>query len=49
MFWIFFPIGIVLVIFGFIKWKHVKSYDDNKLKLENEKLEIELKKLKEKE
>ncbi|MCF1751102.1 hypothetical protein [Mariniradius sediminis] len=42
MFWIFFPIGIFLVFFGFIKWKAAKTFDDNILKLENEKLEIEV-------
>lgn len=45
MFWIFFPIGIMLTIWGFIKWKSAKKYDDNILKLENEKLELEVKKL----
>ena len=47
MFWIFFPIGILLTVFGFIKWKKAKMYDDNILKLENEKLELEVKKLRE--
>jgi hypothetical protein len=45
MFWLFFPIGILLTIWGFFKWKRAKKYDDNILKLENEKLELEVKKL----
>ncbi len=47
MFWFFFPIGIYLTIFGFIKWKNAKKFDDNILKLENEKLELEVKKMRE--
>lgn len=46
MFWIFFPIGIVLAIFGFIKWKKAKKNDDTKQELELEKLKLELKKMK---
>lgn len=46
MFIIFFPLGILLTIYGFVKWKKSKKYDDNILKLENEKLEIEVEKLK---
>lgn len=45
IFWIFFPLGILLSIFGFVKWKSAKKYDDNILKLENEKLELEVKKM----
>lgn len=45
MFWVFFPVGILLTIFGFIKWKSAKKFDDNILKLENEKLEIEVDRL----
>lgn len=45
LFWIFFPIGILLTLFGFIKWNIVKKYDDNIMKLESEKLEIEVKNL----
>lgn len=45
LFWVFFPTGIGLSIFGFIKWKDAKKYDDNLLKLENEKLELEVQKL----
>lgn len=47
MFWLFFPIGILLSVFGFIKWKNAKKYDDNILKLENEKLQLEVEKLRE--
>lgn len=46
LFWLFFPIGIFLTVFGFIKWKNSKKFDDNILKLENEKLEIEVERLK---
>lgn len=48
LFWVFFPIGILLISFGFFKWNKVKKYDDNILKLENEKLELEVKKMKKK-
>lgn len=46
MFWIFFPIGIALAIFGFIKWKKAKKNDDTKQELELEKLKLELEKMK---
>lgn len=45
MFWIFFPIGIVLAIFGFIKWKKAKKNDDTKQELELEKLKLEIDKI----
>ncbi|MCX6232924.1 MAG: hypothetical protein NTZ33_15450 [Bacteroidetes bacterium] len=45
MFWLFFPIGICLTIYGFLKWGKAKKYDDNILKLENEKLELEVNKM----
>ena len=45
IFWIFFPIGVLLTIFGFTKWNSTKKYDDNILKLQNEKLEIEVDRL----
>ncbi|MCB0537618.1 MAG: hypothetical protein KDE33_08830 [Bacteroidetes bacterium] len=45
IFWIFFPIGIFLTTFGFVKWKNAKKDEDKRLKLENEKLEIEVEKL----
>lgn len=45
MFWIFFPIGIVLSIFGFIKWKNAKKNDDQKQQFEVEKLRLEVDKM----
>jgi hypothetical protein len=45
MFWIFFPLGLFITFFGFIKWKSSKKHEDNILRLENEKLEIEVRKL----
>lgn len=45
MFWIFFPIGSCLMGFGFYKWYSAKKDDDKKLKLENQKLEMEINKL----
>ncbi|MBT30743.1 MAG: hypothetical protein CMO01_13875 [Thalassobius sp.] len=45
LFWVFFPIGIVLTCFGFIKWLNSKSIDDEILKLEKKKLELEISKL----
>lgn len=42
IFWVFFPLGVIVTIFGFFKWKKVKKIDDNILKLQNEKLEIEV-------
>lgn len=45
LFWIFFPIGILLCIYGFIKWNAVKKIDDEIKELELKKLKIELKRL----
>lgn len=45
LFWFFFPVGIVLCIYGFCKWNKVKKCDDRIKTLELEKLEIEVKKL----
>lgn len=45
MFCIFFPIGVILTIYGFLKWKNAKKFDDNILELENEKLELQVKEL----
>lgn len=45
VFWIFFPIGIFLIIFGFIKWNKVKKLDDDILELEKNKLELEVENL----
>ncbi len=46
LFWIFFPTGIVLCGFGFLKWKQVKKCDDEIKTLELEKLRIEVEQLK---
>lgn len=46
LFCFFFPIGIGLCVFGFVKWKHVKKCDDEIKMLELEKLKIEVKELK---
>jgi hypothetical protein len=45
LFWIFFPIGIALITFGFLKWNLIKKIDDRILELEKNKLEIEVSKL----
>ncbi|WP_269227297.1 hypothetical protein [Flavobacterium eburneipallidum] len=45
IFWIFFPVGIFLILFGFIKWNRTKKLDDEILTLEKKKLEIEIQKL----
>jgi hypothetical protein len=45
IFWIFFPIGLFLIIFGFIKWNRTKKIDDSILELEKKKLEIEIQNL----
>ncbi|OYD41146.1 hypothetical protein [Sphingobacterium cellulitidis] len=42
LFWCFFPIGIVLCTFGFIKWNKVKKCDDEIKTLELKKLKIEV-------
>ena len=42
IFWIFFPVGIVLIIYGFIKWHKSKRIDDDIRKLEKIKLEKEI-------
>ncbi|NBG65596.1 hypothetical protein [Acidiluteibacter ferrifornacis] len=47
IFWIFFPIGFILACFGFFKWKKSKKNDDKISELECEKLELEVKKLRE--
>ena len=46
LFWVFFPIGVVIAIFGFYKWLKSKTVDDAILELEKEKLELEIDKLK---
>jgi len=48
LFWIFFPIGVLLTIFGFIKWLKSKIVDDEILKLEKRKLELEINELEDK-
>lgn len=45
LFWIFFPLGVILTIFGFIKWLKSKTLDDDVLGLEKKKLELEIEKL----
>ena len=45
IFWIFFPVGILLISYGFFKWYKSKTIDDEKSSLEKTKLELEIKKL----
>lgn len=45
IFWIFFPIGIFLIIFGFINWRISKKVEDQTANLEKRKLELEIQKL----
>ncbi len=45
LFWVFFPIGILISIFGFTKWLKSKTIDDEILSLEKKKLELEINKL----
>lgn len=45
IFWIFFPLGIFLIVYGFLKWNRTKKLDDEILELEKKKLEIEINKL----
>lgn len=45
LFWIFFPIGVVITFFGFYKWLKSKTVDDGILELEKKKLELEIDKL----
>lgn len=42
IFWIFFPVGVILIIYGFIKWYNSKKIDDDIRKLEKIKLEKEI-------
>ena len=42
IFWIFFPLGILLIIYGFIKWYKSKRVDDDIRQLEKKKLEKEI-------
>lgn len=46
LFWIFFPIGVILIVFGFFKWLNSKKTDDAILSLEKQIKELEVKKLK---
>lgn len=45
LFWIFFPLGIILTIYGFFKWLKSKKTDDEILKLEKRLKELEVEKL----
>lgn len=42
IFWIFLPLGIILIIFGFIRWYISKRIDDEVSQLEKQKLEEEI-------
>lgn len=42
LFWIFLPLGILLIGFGFFKWNKTKKVDDNIMQLEKQKLEYEV-------
>lgn len=46
IFWIFLPLGILLIIFGFMRWYISKKIDDEVSKLEKEKLQEEIRILK---
>lgn len=48
LFWIFLPLGCVITIFGFVCWHKVKKDDDKIVKLNAEKLQIEVDRLKSK-
>lgn len=45
IFWIFFPLGILFIGYGFVKWHKSKKIDDEKSALEKTKLELEIRKL----
>lgn len=45
LFWIFLPFGILLCVFGFVKWHKAKKCDDQIQNLERQKLELEVEKL----
>lgn len=45
LFWVFFPVGLILTAFGFFKWLRSKTIDDAILNLEKTKLELEIEKL----
>jgi hypothetical protein len=46
MCWFFIPIGTIIMIFGFVKWKTAKETDDKILNAQSEKLNLEVEKLK---
>jgi len=45
LFWIFLPIGIIITALGFICWYKVKRVDDSTAKLNAEKLQLEVDRL----
>jgi hypothetical protein len=48
LFWVFFPIGVFLALYGFIKWFKSKKIDDEILNLDKELKKLEVIKLKKK-
>lgn len=42
LFWIFLPTGVIITLFGFIRWYRVKRIDDKMAKLNYKKLQFEV-------
>ena len=42
LFWIFLPTGVIITLFGFIRWYRVKRIDDKMVKLNYRKLQFEV-------
>ncbi|EJL64980.1 hypothetical protein [Flavobacterium sp. CF136] len=45
VFWLFFPLGVFLIFYGFKKWNSTKKIDDEIRALEKKKLEVEIENL----
>lgn len=43
--WIFLPTGVIITLFGFIRWYNVKQVDDKMAKLNLKKLQLEVEQL----
>lgn len=46
LFWVFLPTGVIITLFGFIRWYIVKRVDDEMTKLNFRKLQLEVEQLK---
>lgn len=42
LFWVFLPTGVIITLFGFIRWYIVKRVDDEMAKLNFRKLQLEI-------